>query len=135
MKSNLVLICLLMFTLERLFAQSETNPRGQDCSNYNAFLSGETFDDLNYYMDTIYPSGIMRFNLEKSSEYAGIGALYSLLGVESGNTFVLIDTVNSRFNSEERYLRYQQYYSGIKVDGGGYTVGLNIPAPPPRANA
>ena len=116
-----------MLLLQTSYGQTEgTYQPASECSNYNAFLTSSTFDSLKYYTDTIYPSGIMRFDLSKSGEYGGIEDLYPLLGVEQGVTFGLINMVNSRFNSDRYYQRYQQYYEGIKVDGGGYTISAMI---------
>ncbi len=112
-----------MLLLQTSYGQMEgTYQPASECSNYNAFLTGTSFESLKYYTDTIYPSGIMRFDLAKSNEYGGVVDLHPLLGVEQGNSFELINTINSRFNNDRYYQRYQQYYGGIKVDGGSYTV-------------
>jgi len=121
-KFNFALFLMPLF-LQTSYGQTEgTYLPASECSNYNAFLTTETFDSLKYYTDTIYPSGIMRLDLSKAEEYGGFENLYPLLGVGQETTFELIDTVNSRFSSDRIYLRYQQYYYGVRVEGGGYTI-------------
>lgn len=102
------------------FAQADLS--SANCGNYNAFRTSSTYSNLMYYADKIYPSGIIKLNLAKSNEYGGVEDLYPLLGVETGNTFTQAMTIPSRFDNDKQYFRYQQFYNGIKVEGGGYTV-------------
>lgn len=133
MKTRFNLALLMVLLLQTSYGQTEgTYLPASECSNFNAFLTGSTFDSLKYFTDTIYPSGIMRFDLSKLQEYGGVEDLHPLLGVDQGSTFELVNMVNSRFNSDRKYLRYQQYFDGVKVEGGGYTVtAFYIPDEPP----
>ncbi|MFQ5335192.1 MAG: M4 family metallopeptidase, partial [Flavobacteriales bacterium] len=92
-------------------------------------MTGDSLENLKYYTDTIYPSGIIRFDLSKSQEFSGIESLYPLLEVQEGSTFQLVKKTASRFDTDKVYQKYQQYYQGIKVEGGGYTVVSFMLAP------
>lgn len=89
-------------------------------------------DSLMYYSTSISPSGLIQFDLTKSSELSGIEDLHPLLGVDTGSTFTLLKTTRSRLNADLNHYKYQQYHHGLKVAGGGYTVSAltNEPGDP-----
>lgn len=113
-----------LFALQMAFAQATLS--SSNCSNYNAFRTSSTYSNLEYYADKISPTGIIILNLSKSNEYGGVEDLYPLLGVGQGTTFQLIKETSSHFDEGKYYRKYQQYYQGVKVEGGGYTVGYYI---------
>ena len=52
---------------------------------------------------------------------------FSILGLEDENTFELIRENRSRLDSNKLFRRYQQYYQGVLVEGGGVTAAYIIP--------
>lgn len=121
MKLRISLGFLMVFSLQFIHAQS-SNQDISDCSGFNAFLNSSNFGSLSYYAEVIEPHGTIKFDLSKSGEYDGIMDLYPLLGVGgSGYSFQLEKVTQSRLDGNKKFYRYQQYYQGVKVLGGGYT--------------
>jgi len=114
---------------QSLFGNSPDKPQGTtDCSGFNAFLN-KSLDGLMYYATSISPSGLIQFDLTKSSELSGIEELHPLLEVQSSSTFVLENTTQSRLSKGLWHYKYQQYFQGIKVMDGGYTVSAMSDTP------
>lgn len=123
MKIKSILTFFTALLLQQASAQSIEAPYQpkSGCNNYNAFRNGPNLAALKYFADTIYPGGTILFDLSKSSEWNGVESLYPLLGIGAANTFLLVDQTPSRLD-DATHSRYQQYYNGVKVEGGGYTV-------------
>lgn len=100
---------------------STYTPRYQ-CAGYNDFLQGDSSKALGYYVDKIYPTGLIRFDPVLSHELGGFAGLEPYLDICSGCTFQLQSTSVGRLDSSLTYSRYQQYYLGVEVEGGGYTL-------------
>ncbi|MEZ4931418.1 MAG: M4 family metallopeptidase [Saprospiraceae bacterium] len=117
-------IYLLCFVLSShlLFSQESLFSTTYECSNFNTFMTGDSIESLMYFTDTIYPSGIMDMDISKSGEYDGWTDLLPLMDIDFGTTFELTMTNINRFDPDKKYYRYQQYYQGLKVKGGGITV-------------
>lgn len=130
MKTTLFYLLGLLILCQTAWGQSYK--RLTTCTNVNTFLTAPTITNLKSLADSIYEGGTIRLDLSKSDQYGEIIDLHPLLGVDPGTSFVLEKVVPSRLNKEKEYRRYQQYHNGIKVEGGGYTVGaFIIPTNPP----
>jgi Thermolysin metallopeptidase, alpha-helical domain/Fungalysin/Thermolysin Propeptide Motif len=120
MKLRFLIPILMAFSQPYVFGQTYQDI--SDCSGFNAFLNSSTLGSLSYYAEYIEPHGTIKFDLSKSGEYDGVMDLYPLLGVGgSGYSFQLEKVTPSKFDKNKKLYRYQQYYQGVKVYGGGYT--------------
>lgn len=93
-----------------------------DCSNYNSFLTSGAISSLNYYADTILQNGTIIFDEFKASEFGSFNSNYSKFNLNNDYTFQFERETPSRFDENYSFKRYQQYYKGVKVDGGGYSI-------------
>jgi len=98
-----------------------------DCDNYNKFLRTAQLNELERIAERIQNNGKIYFDPSKFQEYGSIENIYPLLGINSRNTFEVVKQTKSRFDNNRTFIRYQQYYKNIKVEGGGYTAGYIIP--------
>lgn len=124
----LSIVCLFAFNLG--FTQEEYNPRSK-CGNYNSFLSAPTIENLKSLVDTVYPNGTIYFDPSKLDVSGKLELLYPLLDLDEKTTFELAKETKSRLNEDKLFRRYQQYYDGILVEGGGFTTAYYIPSGPP----
>lgn len=125
MKKNVIFILTLLFWFSsQIQGQSNYKPQSE-CENHNQFLRSDNYEELKELSDTIFPSGIIYLNPSKVKEVGQEGVM-DLLGLENETTFELIQTNQSRFNEQKIHRRYQQYYQGIFVDGGGYSITSHI---------
>jgi len=120
----------LILTAQTSFGQTTGNGQPtSECSGFNSFLGG-SMDSLMYYATSVSPSGLIQFDLTKSSELSGVEELYPFLGVDAASTFTLVKTTQSRLNADLNHFKYQQYHKDLKVVGGGYTVSALSPDEP-----
>jgi Zn-dependent metalloprotease len=117
--SLLVLFCLLASLLP---AQDGGGSTHLDCSNFNAFLEGDSVETLRHYAEEIYPSGLIRFNPAKTQYMNSFEDFAPYLEVCDGCTFQLDKAWASRFDEDKTYARYQQYYQGVEVENAGYII-------------
>jgi len=121
-KKTIKLFIVLMFiTNSSIFAQSDGYA---SCPNENSFMESDNLDDLKLITDTIYPYGTMLFDMSLADQYNGIDDILTLLGVEDGTTFELDGIYESQFDDGLKTLRFQQFYNGVIVDGGGYSMKI-----------
>jgi Zn-dependent metalloprotease len=121
------IISLCFFT--PLFAQVVSATPGsvatqvhtRDCANYNSFRNTPNAQVLlNTYADKISSSGIIHLDRTKTKNIGGSPALYQYFDLDPNTTFELISTIQSFSDSNNKINRYQQYYQGVPIDGGGY---------------
>ena len=113
---------------QSVFSQQAIYKSITECSDYNYFIQGNSINQLKYYADTVLADGTIMFNLEKSHEIGSLEILYPLLNVGENATFEIIHESLSRTDSTKKFVKYQHFYKGIKVDGSGFT--LVAPADP-----
>jgi hypothetical protein len=102
--------------------EQPTETNFADCDNYNQFLRIPASVEFIYnYADEIMPNGAIIFDPNKTFEFNGIIDLYPALGLNSDYTFVQTGIYESPLNNEKVTVRYQQYFKGVKVTGGGYS--------------
>jgi hypothetical protein len=82
-------------------------------------------DVLKPYTESIYPGGSLIFNPSLGEELGTTDDLFNLLNLQNGITFDILNVQPSRIDDRISYIRYQQYYNGIEVIGGGVVVGKN----------
>lgn len=116
MKYNIILTTLILFSIN-LIAQENESP--VNCPSFNSFKLEEGAD---HYIDDISESGIIHLNIEHTYELDGISEFVALLGLGQDNHFELVQSQKSRFNENIEYEYYQQFYKGVAVEGGGFTV-------------
>jgi hypothetical protein len=132
-KSIFIALFLIPFSI---IAQQGQFVAQSACENQNKFFKTGNYEILQELTDTIYPNGIVYFDPSKVQEH-GQDAIFDMLQLDEGITFELKGTQQSRFNEQKVYRRFQQYYNGIIVEGGGYSVsslvtgGGNPSAPEP----
>jgi Zn-dependent metalloprotease len=117
-KMKLFILLTLFLSITRMYAQEGVEP----CANFNSFLQSNQNISI---LDSIFggrttKTGIIEFDIEKSIGFGLIEDHQDLFNIDSYMTFAWIDERQSRF-SKIRYDRYQQYYKGVKVVGGGYS--------------
>lgn len=115
------IISLCFFT--PLFAQVSptTQLHTRDCANYNSFRNTPNAQVLlDTYADKISSSGIIHLDRIKTENIGGSPALYTFFNLDPNTTFEQISTIQSFSDSNNKINRYQQYYQGVPIDGGGY---------------
>jgi hypothetical protein len=121
-KSIFIALFLIPYCL--IAQQGQFNAQST-CENHNNFFKTGNYETLQELTDTIYPNGIVYFVPSKVQEY-GQDVILNMLQLDEGITFELKGTQQSRFNEHKVYRRFQQYYNGIVVEGGGYSVSSRI---------
>jgi hypothetical protein len=121
-KSIFFVLFLIPFSV---IAQEGQFKAQSECENHNKFFKTGNYETLQELTDTIYPNGIVYFDPYKVQEY-GQEAILDMLQLDEGITFELKGTQQSRFNEQKVYRRFQQYYNGVIVEGGGYSVSSLI---------
>lgn len=115
---KLFILLTLFLSITGLYAQDGIEP----CTNFNSFLQSNQNISI---LDSVYgghttKTGMIEFDIEKSIGFGLIEDHQDLFNIDGYTTFAWIDERQSRF-SNTRYERYQQYYKGVKVVGGGYS--------------
>jgi len=117
-KMKLLVLLTLFLSITGLYAQDGI----ESCANFNSFLQSNQNISI---LDSVYggrttKTGMIEFDIEKSIGFGLIEDHQDLFNIDRHTTFAWIDERQSRF-SEISYERYQQYYKGVKVVGGGYS--------------
>ncbi len=79
---------------------------------------------LNHFASKIHNSGVINVN-PSQSQGQGLTDLESLLPIlkpQEGTTFKFAEETLSMLNSDKKFLRYEQYFNGIRVEGGGIVL-------------
>jgi Zn-dependent metalloprotease len=125
--SLLLILTFFLFQVGNGVAQIDTVRMFSMCESYNKFLNTSGFDSLLQYAEEITPSGIISFQPSAIQDLDSIQQLYPFLEIQSACTFEKGFAWRNRLDSNLYSIRYQQFYNGVKVEGGGYT--LQIPGP------
>ena len=117
-KMKLFILLTLFLSITRMYAQEGAEP----CANLNSFLQSNQNISI---LDSVFggrttKTGMIEFDIEKSIGFGLLEDHQDLFDIDRHTTFAWIDERQSRF-SKIRYERYQQYYKGVKVVGGGYS--------------
>lgn len=123
-------ILLFLFTTTRMFAQENNYQPASDCPNYNAFAQSTQVEQVRPLVLSIEENGTLLLNPEKADS---METIFQKMGVTAGTTFQLVKETKSRLDSTKFFRKYQQYYNGVAVEGGGYTtayIGPNGPTDP-----
>lgn len=123
-------ILLLAFTAIRMFAQENDYQPASDCPNYNAFAQSIQVEQIRPLVLSVEENGTLLLNPEKADS---MEIIFQKMGVTTGTTFLLVKETKSRLDSAKFFRKYQQYYNGVEVEGGGYTtayIGPNGPTDP-----
>ncbi len=108
-------------------AQDSTYTPVSDCANINAFLSNGQMALIRPLINRLLETGALMLNPDKSDS---LDVVIQRMGLDVGTTFALLREEFSLLDSTIKYRTYEQYYHGIKVDGGGYTVVFRIAGEP-----
>lgn len=92
-----------------------------NCSNKNAYLASSEFELIEKNLENYYPDGGLVFNTSMAEEL-GLQGFVNLLNMGEEYTFTKTKDLPYVFDSTRAYFFYQEYYNGIKVEGGGFTV-------------
>jgi len=115
-----ILIFVIIFTsiLQKVISQTINN--FADCSNYNRFLYlPNSINYLNYFADEIKSDGSIILNYNKVNELNDINSLFPYLDLNNDYTFIKTNEEISKLNAKFKYIKYQEYYKGVLVEGGG----------------
>ncbi len=111
-----LLINLKLFTDFNVQAQ-ESNI-SSECENFNSFVNDSTIFDSTHLIAP-FENGLLHLDLSPKDS---LEIIIESLGLDSNTSFELLFTENDFQDTLYYYSRYQQFYKGIRVDGGGYTV-------------
>jgi len=112
---------ILIFYLTTTHSQI-TGGNFADCDKYNKFLRTTTsITAINNFAEEIRNDGTIIFDQNRTNSFNGISDLYTPLRLTSDHTFFKTGEYISRINNQKKTIRYQQYFKGIKVEGGGYS--------------
>ena len=114
----------MMVSYQIAFGQQDTFKSVLNCQNYNSFRFNENNGQLKYYVSEIQSNGLIDFNLSRMKDINAnnFRPILALINVSPENTFTLeMESINP-FDNQRKTLRYQQYYKGVPVEGGGYAL-------------
>lgn len=127
MKNSILITLLFICFASTLDAQENNYQPASDCSNYNAFAKSSQIDQVKPLVSAVRENGTLLLNPEKADS---MDLLFQKLGVTTGTTFQLVKETKSRLDSTKFFRKYQQYYYGVEVEGGGYTTAYIGPGGP-----
>ena len=130
MKNSILISLLFIYFSSALAAQESNYQPASSCSNYNAFAKSSQIEQVKPLVSAVRENGTLLLNPEKADS---MDLLFQKLGVTTGTIFQLVKETKSRLDSTKFFRKYQQYYNGVEVDGGGYTtayIGPNGPTDP-----
>jgi Zn-dependent metalloprotease len=127
MKNSILISLLFICFASTLVAQENNYQPASDCSNYNAFAKSSQIEQVKPLVSGVRENGTLLLDPEKSDSMESI---FQKMGVTAGTTFQLVKETKSRLDSTKFFRKYQQYYYGVEVDGGGYTTAYIGPGGP-----
>lgn len=102
-----------------IFSQSrDLVAKDDQCSNVNSFLDSSERDELNSRVRSITKDGDFLLDPNLPNGILDFESLTPYLNLDDNYSFVEARRTQSRVNSDLEYVRYQEYYKGIKVCGG-----------------
>lgn len=125
MFKQLIFISLFLFPIF-ILGQSEYRPLS-DCDNKNTFLRSLESNNLRLISHNVRPHGLIYLNAERSGEYSDLESLYKFLDLNKNYNLIEEKEFRSRFDQDIFFRRYQQYYKGVRISGGGLTATYRAP--------
>ena len=112
-------LCLLLCLIGNIInAQDPSFTISSDCPNYNSFTN-DSMLFTNSHLIPPYEFGTLYTDLVKMDS---LDAILSGFGLDEDISFQLQFTEDAFNDSSQYYSRFQEYYNGILVEGGGITV-------------
>lgn len=127
MKNSILITLFFICVASTLDAQENNYQPTSDCSNYNAYAKSSQIEQVKPFVSAVRENGTLLLNPEKADS---MDLLFQKLGVTTGTTFQLEKETKSRLDSTKFFRKYQQYYYGVEVEGGGYTTAYIGPGGP-----
>jgi len=127
MKQSILICLLFIFFTSNLTAQENNYQRASLCSNYNAFAKSSQIEQVKPLVAEVRENGTLLLDPEKADS---MEILFQKMGVTAGTTFQFVKETKSRLDSTKFFRKYQQYYNGVEVEGGGYTTAYIGPGGP-----
>lgn len=122
MKKLFTLLLCFISTIS-VYSQLGDSIKFTDCHRFNSFMKDtNSTNGLMTYAREIHPNGTLVFNFDVSIGLNVEQDLYPLLKLDTFYTFTKTMEIPSRSNDEKVTERYQQFYKGILVEGGGYSL-------------
>lgn len=118
MKNKLFPIYLVFCSFIAIQLNSQEVPISSDCENFNSFIS-DTSIFYNTHLVSPYENGILYVDL---SSRDSLDIILEQLSLDTNSSFQLLFTEDELQDTVFYFSRFQQFYKGIKVDGGGFTV-------------
>lgn len=125
------IIYILILTLPNFLFGQEVVTSKSECDNYNKFLEGSELYNLKELSDTIYPNGKIYLDVERDVQFRELESITPFLGLGNDYSLQYLSTRVSRFDENIEFRRYEQYFKGVKVEGGGVTAAYRIPGDGP----
>ncbi len=120
----LIVITFYFFPLQPIHGQSTS--ASFDCSNHNAFLSNGQVNQIRHLVTRIARDGTLYLD----NKYDDSLSLIIQRITQTGTTFQLISESNSALDTNKTYKKYREYYYGIEVESGGYSMSFIRPGGP-----
>ncbi|MBK9109785.1 MAG: M4 family metallopeptidase [Saprospiraceae bacterium] len=98
--------------------QAQESNISSDCENFNSIVNDSTIFDSTHLIAP-FENGILFVDCSPKDS---LEIIIASLGLDSNTSFELLFTENDFQDTMYYYSRHQQFYKGIRVDGGGYTV-------------
>ena len=116
-----------MLTLPIILFGQDVVTTKSNCDNYNKFLKSYELDKIREISDSIYPSGKIYLDVERDVHFRELDSIEPFLGIGNNYSLMYKSTRVSRFDENIEFRRYEQYFKGVKVEGGGVTAAYRIP--------
>jgi len=110
-----------LFYLPAITVNGQTE-RAYDCNNFNSFLNGRTLSTLKSISDSIYIDGTTYIRNDKINDLGEVNVVKRFFDNDRNTSYRLVKEIPSKINKDNIYRKYQQYYKGILVENGGFTV-------------
>lgn len=117
----LLLIPLGIFSQDTIFYSPS------ECiSTYNAFLNNSDYSQVLALAHEILPEGTVIMDPEKLSNGVDVEDILDEMGIDQGTSFNFEFQRENPLDEKMYFNRYEQFYYGIKVEGGGYVEGKAV---------
>lgn len=97
-----------------------------ECNYFNTFFDDTVRYNLLDSLGDIQYARLINFNLLDSNGISSILELTDLFGLDSTYTFIRTNVQNQFDDTTRVFEKYQEYFQGIRVEGGGLTIGKNV---------
>ena len=125
------IVYILIFTLPNLLFGQDVVTSKSNCDNYNKFLKGSELNNIREISDSIYPSGKIYLDVERDEQFRELESITPLMELGEEYSLQYMSTRVSRFDENVEFRRYEQYFKGVRVEGGGVTAAYRIPGDGP----